>query len=237
MRGDGVVIDTTRDGRLDELRLSAVTVCSDDHLPSYAIRDLGAVVAPDEVEAQVDSRSRARGGEDVAAIHVEHVGVDSNPRKPCLQQAGELPVGGRLLAVEQAGSGEREGARTDRDQACAICVRPAQRADELPRRLGAHVRTAGKDHRVGSGEGLQTRRRDELEAAHHGDWSRPLGADSKGVPPRNLELRPPRPKNLGGDPEVERGQSLEGQHSDAVRGAADLAPCKRHVWIVAGVVL
>lgn len=52
--GDRIVIDAPRDGRLYELRLPAVTVRGDDHLPSDAVGDLGSMVAADEVQTQVD---------------------------------------------------------------------------------------------------------------------------------------------------------------------------------------
>ena len=45
---------------LDELRLAAVAVRGDHHPPRDRVRRLGAVVAPDHVQAEVDARPRRR---------------------------------------------------------------------------------------------------------------------------------------------------------------------------------
>jgi hypothetical protein len=58
------------------------------------------MVAADEVQAKVDSRGGSRGGEYVAAVHVEHVGVDAHTREAFLQQAGVEPMCGCFPPVE-----------------------------------------------------------------------------------------------------------------------------------------
>ena len=56
-----------------------------DAVASDPVGDLGAVVAPDEVEAEVDAGGGARGGEHVTVVDEQDVGVD--------RHAGKLVVG------------------------------------------------------------------------------------------------------------------------------------------------
>src|ERR1051325_888949 len=53
-----------------------------------------------------------------------------NSRIACTKLLLVAPMRGRTLAVEQAGRGQDENARADRDQPCTVGMGAAQRADE-----------------------------------------------------------------------------------------------------------
>ena len=58
----------------DELRLSSLTLWRRDEDPCRRVGRGGAVVASDEVEAQIDAGRHAGGGEDVAVVDEQTVG-------------------------------------------------------------------------------------------------------------------------------------------------------------------
>src|ERR1039457_4471156 len=65
---------------LDELGLAAVAPGSDDAAASGRVSDLGAVVAANQVRAQVDSCGAARGGEHAPCVDEQHVRLESDLR-------------------------------------------------------------------------------------------------------------------------------------------------------------
>ena len=102
------------DRAVDELGLAAVAVRRHDAAPGDAVGDVGAVVAADDVQAQVDAGGGAGRGEHVAVVDEEHVGVDGRPRgsgagsrSACVQCVVARP------AVEQPGRGQHVGAGAD----------------------------------------------------------------------------------------------------------------------------
>ena len=62
----------------DVLGLAAVAVRGDHHLPGHRVRGTGAVVGPDQVQAQVDPRRHPGRGEHLALVDVQDVGVDGH---------------------------------------------------------------------------------------------------------------------------------------------------------------
>ena len=68
-------------GRLDELRLPAVTVRGHDHAPRERVGHLGPVILANHVQTQVDPRRRARRRQDRALVDVEHRGSTSTEEK------------------------------------------------------------------------------------------------------------------------------------------------------------
>src|SRR4051794_24824674 len=81
--------------------------------PGGAVGDLGAVVAADDVQAQVDARGGAGRGQDVTLVDVEHVGVQVDRRMGAGELRGVLPVRGGAPPVEQARGGEDVRAGAD----------------------------------------------------------------------------------------------------------------------------
>ena len=134
-----------RDRLADVLRLPTLPMRRHHHAPGHLVRDLGAVVAADEVEAEVDAGRAPRRGEDVALVDVEHVRLHADARVARAERVVVAPVRGRALAVQQAGRGQDEDAGADRHQARPAAVRVAERIQERARRrLG---RTApARDH-------------------------------------------------------------------------------------------
>src|SRR6185369_11889232 len=81
--GESIAFD--RGDRLpDVLRLTTFAMRRDDQAPRHMICDLGAVVAPHDMQAEVEPRRAAGRGHDVAIVDIEHVGIDLHPRiAPC----------------------------------------------------------------------------------------------------------------------------------------------------------
>ena len=116
---------------LDVLRLAARAV-ERHHEPARDDgRDLGAVVLRDEVQAEVDPRSGSCRRVDAVVHGVERVGVDVHEREPAAQAVGVEPVRRRAPPVEQAGRGEHECARAERDDAGAARVGRPQLGAQL----------------------------------------------------------------------------------------------------------
>ena len=107
---------------LDVLRLSALAVGRDDDPARDRGGQRGAVVAAQDVQAEIEARGDARARQDLALVDVEHAGLDAHGAVAGGEVGRVAPVGGRAAAVEDAGGGEREGAGADRDHARAALV-------------------------------------------------------------------------------------------------------------------
>jgi len=59
----------------DELRLAPGALQRHDGFPGHGRGPLRAQVAAQHVQAQVERRRRARGGEQLAVVHVQHVRI------------------------------------------------------------------------------------------------------------------------------------------------------------------
>ena len=70
------------DGSLDELGLATIAVSRDDHSSGDAVGNLCAVVAPDEVQAEIDACGGTCRREDLPIIDVQRPIVDADVRKP-----------------------------------------------------------------------------------------------------------------------------------------------------------
>ena len=118
-------------------------------------RDVGAVLGPDQVQAQVEATDDARrgqhgpvGGEQDVAAYVG-VGCRGDER---VEQA---PVRRGRAPIEQSGRSEREGARAQRRDPHAVQVRRAQGIDGLGRNRGVRVGASGHDDEVTLAQGGQ----------------------------------------------------------------------------------
>jgi hypothetical protein len=146
----------------DELGLAALTFQRHHRQAGGVGGDRRAVVAPDQVQAQVQSRGGAGRGEDLPIVDVEHVRVDLDRRVLLGEGRRGHPVRGRAQAVEQTGLGEGEGATADRRDPGPRGGRGAKRGQDFgrDRRQG---RPAGHDDRVRFGERVQGPRRVDTE--------------------------------------------------------------------------
>src|SRR5207248_2142158 len=77
------------------------------------VGDPRALFLPDQVEARVDARGRARAGDHRVVVDVENVGIDLGRRVAAGQFGGAPPVRGAAAAVQQAGLAQDEGAGAD----------------------------------------------------------------------------------------------------------------------------
>jgi hypothetical protein len=97
----------------DELGLAAFSFQRHHRHAGRVGGDCRAVVAADHVQAHVEAGRRARRGEELAVVDVEHVRVDCHTRVAGRQLGGGHPVGGRTQPVEKAGRREDERTGTD----------------------------------------------------------------------------------------------------------------------------
>ncbi|EGJ76612.1 putative AraC family transcription regulator [Streptomyces sp. Tu6071] len=208
-------------GPFDELRLPALAVGRYDGVPGDVRRDGRAVVAPYDVEAQVDPGGDARRGEHVPVVDEEDVRVDGDAREEALEVARRTPVRGGRAAVEEPGGGEHETARADRHESRTGAY-PAERGGEFGREAallvdGAECVARGDQHGVGG--------RERLGAVGDEDREVRLGADLARRAHRArhdlVERGAARVLRAAEDPlrdaEFEGEDAVEGEDDDAVR--------------------
>ena len=118
---------------VDVLSLAAVTMWRHDARPRHPVGHVHAVVAADDVEAQVDPGCRPGGREHVAVVDVEHVRVEADARVAGTERRGVAPVRRRRPPVEQPGVGEDVDRRADRGEAHARPQTPQRRPDGVER--------------------------------------------------------------------------------------------------------
>ena len=68
------------DGLLNELSLTTVAVGRDHKTAGDSVGHCGTEVLANHVEAEIESGGAASGGQDIAFIDVEHVGIDADLR-------------------------------------------------------------------------------------------------------------------------------------------------------------
>src|SRR6266481_4134136 len=117
----------------DELRLPPLTLWRSDEAAGACVGSCGAEVAPDEVEAQVDTRGYASRCEDVAVVDEEAVGQDVDLGVAALQLSGPPPVGGGGTVVEHTSRGERKSGGADGYQSGAPRVCRTYRVEHCRR--------------------------------------------------------------------------------------------------------
>jgi hypothetical protein len=85
------------------LRLPTVAVRRNHHVPGHRGSNRGAVLAAQEIEAEVDTRSGACAGHHLTFIDIEHIGIHLDCREPTSDFGSPPPVCGRPLAIKQPG--------------------------------------------------------------------------------------------------------------------------------------
>ena len=103
----------------DELRLAALSPWWSYECASPGVGGCRAVVAADQMEAQVDPGCDAGGCEDVAVVDEEAVWQHGDFGVAALQLVGRSPVSGGGTSVEKPRSGEGEGSGADGDESGA----------------------------------------------------------------------------------------------------------------------
>jgi hypothetical protein len=81
-----------RKWHVDELRLSSVTLRWHDHLPGKLGRDLGSVVLPDKMKAQVEACGAPGGRHDVSFVHEENARIHRYRRELSCKVIAPAPV-------------------------------------------------------------------------------------------------------------------------------------------------
>ena len=128
--------------------------------------DHRSVVAPHDMQAQVNSRRCPGRGQDLAVVDVENTGPDGDLREAFFQESGVPPVGGGFKPVEQARGGQRERSGADGHDARAAVACLPQRPRSLGGHIAGHVGDAGNDDGVRPAQFLQAGVDLDAESAH-----------------------------------------------------------------------
>lgn len=204
-----------RRGPHDELRLPPGAFQRHHGQPRAVGGDGGAVVALDHVQAQVHAGGGAGGGEDLAVVDEQHVGVDVDGGVAARQWGGGFPVGGGLEAVEDAAGGQGEGAGADGGDAGAGGVGVADQVEDVAGDVVARVGQAGDDDGVRVARDVEAGA--DVQVVGVGPDAGFAGADLHVVGAAAVqgfgEL-----EDLAGWGEVARDQAVEGEHGDAMGG-------------------
>jgi hypothetical protein len=113
--------------RLDELALPALPRRWHDEPAGEGGGRGGAVIGPDQVQAQVQPADHSRRRQDRSVGGEQDVAPDDSARGRARERVEQAPVGGGLPTVEEAGGGECERARAQRGHHGARRVRGPQR--------------------------------------------------------------------------------------------------------------
>src|SRR5581483_998075 len=84
------------------------------------VGDCGAIVAADDVQAQVDSGGKPGGCQNGAVLDIEDVGTYIDLRVPVAQFGGVQPVRRRGTAVQESGLSQYERPGADGGDALAV---------------------------------------------------------------------------------------------------------------------
>jgi short chain dehydrogenase len=133
----------------DELRLPTCAFERHHRKPRDRRRDVGAQVATNHVNAQIETGGGARRCQDAAVVHVEHVRVEIDGRMTTGKIGGGKPVRRGAEAVEDAGCRQHERPRTNRRHAGAALGRPAYGAQDRSGYGSMEVVDARHDDGVG----------------------------------------------------------------------------------------
>src|SRR4051812_41029512 len=94
----------------DVLRLITITMRWNDETLGNHVRDLGTVVAPNQMHEHVESCGRSCGCHYTALIHIERILRDLQLWMTLLQSFRITPMRRDCLAIENAGGREHEHA-------------------------------------------------------------------------------------------------------------------------------
>ena len=134
-----------------------------DEAPRYKIRDMRAVIPTNDVQAKVDSGGAAGGGQQVAFVHVQNVGIDNDSWIPATEQGGVPPMRGRAASVEQPSRRQHEHAGTNRDKSGTAAVSCPECLDQIGGRRLFRAAPSGYDDCACLSQHAETTRRCELE--------------------------------------------------------------------------
>jgi hypothetical protein len=136
---------------VDELRLAACAFERHYRQPRDRRRDVGAQVATNHVNAEIETGGGARRCQNAAVVDVEHVRVEIDGRMTTGQFGGGQPVRRGAEAIEDAGGRQHERAGANRRHAGAAIGRPTYGAQD--RRGYGSIEVVDARHKNGVGLG------------------------------------------------------------------------------------
>jgi hypothetical protein len=189
--------------------------------------DVGTVIRPDHVQAEVYARGAAGRGQDVAVVQIENRRVDHDEWIAPSQFAALGPMRRDPSPVEQPGRGQHERTGTQRDHARAPPVGATQGLHDVVRYLttGAEGR---HDDRVGAAQLIQTMADLQVQTVLGGHRRRG-GADGEVVPvDAQIIDRFGVAEDLAGDAELEQRESVADESGHPVRTSAEVGRFGTH---------
>jgi hypothetical protein len=115
----------------DILRLTAISVWRNHEAAGERVRHGGSMVAPDKLDAKIESGRGSSRREDTFILEIQDGRVDVHPRI-CTRELGSMhPVRRRASTVENAGRREYERSRTNGRDPRAPTVRRTDRFDQV----------------------------------------------------------------------------------------------------------
>ncbi|TQM09328.1 hypothetical protein FB558_5082 [Pseudonocardia kunmingensis] len=219
-RGEGFAMGC-RAGLRQVLGLTPGPVGRGDESSCDLVRRAHAEVAPNDVQAQVETGGGPRRGEDGSLVDEEHVRLDRDLRMPLRELLRRIPVRRRPQAVEQAGIREGECAVADRRDACpAGCAAP-ERFAHLHRYRPTRRGVPRDDDRVRVGQCVQAPRDRVAEASvgRHRSGGDPADRHLVGEPRLRLE-------HLRRDPDIQRERPVEYEDHHPMRSLHHPTPIR-----------
>ncbi len=140
---------SARDGAGDILRLAALAMRRQHQPARDGVGDLGAEILADDVEAEVDAGGRTGGGQHVAVIDIEDVGLDRDGREFGAQRYRHSASGS--VARRPSSSPARAGTNTPEQSVAMRAPRALAAAQRLAERFGDPLlsRRASRGRRSG----------------------------------------------------------------------------------------
>ena len=167
----------------------------DDEAAGEPVGDLGAEISAHHMQAEIDARSAAGGGQQPALIHIENVRLDLDIGISLRKLLHIMPVGRRAPARQKARGRKHEDAGADGHQPRAALMGVPQGFDEGWRdRLGGGSAPAGNHDGVRLLQKFEPAIGHDLEAADGAQWAGLDGADGEAVPVRLPSPACGRPK-------------------------------------------
>ena len=153
-KGAELVAPRVRPQPFDELRLPSLTLWRSHEAAGPCVSSCRAEVAPDQVEAQVDTSSYASRRKDVAIVDEEAVRQHVDLGIAVLELSGTPPVRGGGTVVEDTGRGEGKSGGADRYQSGAPDVCRTYGVEHCRRDGCVDVFVSRDDQRIGALESL-----------------------------------------------------------------------------------
>ena len=186
---------------------------AEHHDARHLVGDPLAVMAAQQIEAEIDPRRDPRRGGDAPVLDIERAGIDGSLGIAALKLVRPRPVGRAAPPVQQPGGPQHECPGADRGDLRAARMGLAQRGQQRRGQGRLGVLDPRHDHQIGPREAAQTLRRHQHQPGLRRDRSRRGGADLDRIAPARTMA-----EHMQRRPDVERDGPRRGEKGDAAHG-------------------